>query len=191
MWRQIRDPEFLLGALKTYRMMTGLSPDGHRTSPRTGGRTSCRDYAPSRRPSRPRPPPSTSSPRSTAWRCDDELRPARRRAGRRGAAERLLDPARRARLQRAALRSGGDRAARLDPGQLRRAERRRRSSPAARTRRCASASTGIFTYAGFHDVVLDRLEDVAAQAALDRSVFAGGCPESADDLGRRARRRTC
>ena len=25
MWRQIRDPEFLLGALKTYRMMTGLS----------------------------------------------------------------------------------------------------------------------------------------------------------------------
>ena len=25
MWRQIRDPDFLLGALKTYRMMTGLS----------------------------------------------------------------------------------------------------------------------------------------------------------------------
>ena len=25
MWRQIRDPEYLLGALKTYRMMTGLS----------------------------------------------------------------------------------------------------------------------------------------------------------------------
>ncbi|TKB22980.1 MAG: type VI secretion system membrane subunit TssM, partial [Mesorhizobium sp.] len=25
MWRQIRDPDFMLGALKTYRMMTGLS----------------------------------------------------------------------------------------------------------------------------------------------------------------------
>ena len=34
MWRQIRDPDFLLGALKTYRMMTGLSqmdPDSRRT----------------------------------------------------------------------------------------------------------------------------------------------------------------
>ena len=39
---------------------------------------------------------------------------------------------------------------------------------------------GLYTYAGFHGVVLDRLQDVAAQAALDRSVFAGGCPESAD-----------
>ena len=39
---------------------------------------------------------------------------------------------------------------------------------------------GVFTYAGFHDVVLARLEDVAGQAALDRSVFAGGCPESAE-----------
>ena len=37
---------------------------------------------------------------------------------------------------------------------------------------------GLFTYAGFHDVVLARLEDVAAQAELDRSVFAGGCEES-------------
>src|SRR5690606_30208396 len=37
-----------------------------------------------------------------------------------------------------------------------------------------------FTYSGFHDVVLTRLEDVAAQAALDRSVFAGGCSENAE-----------
>ncbi len=36
---------------------------------------------------------------------------------------------------------------------------------------------GAFTYAGFHGAVLDRLEDVAAKAALDRSVFAGGCCE--------------
>ncbi len=28
MWRQIRDPEFMLGALKTYRMMTGPVADG-------------------------------------------------------------------------------------------------------------------------------------------------------------------
>src|SRR5690606_6498365 len=29
---------------------------------------------------------------------------------------------------------------------------------------------GAFTYAGFHDTVLDRVEDVAGQAALDRAV---------------------
>lgn len=39
---------------------------------------------------------------------------------------------------------------------------------------------GAFTYQGFHDVILDRLEDVAGRAALDRSVFEGGCPESAE-----------
>ncbi|TIL61860.1 MAG: type VI secretion system membrane subunit TssM, partial [Mesorhizobium sp.] len=32
--------------------------------------------------------------------------------------------------------------------------------------------SGAFTYSGFHDAILDRIEDVAAQAALDRAVFA-------------------
>ncbi|TIW17671.1 MAG: type VI secretion system membrane subunit TssM, partial [Mesorhizobium sp.] len=40
--------------------------------------------------------------------------------------------------------------------------------------------SGAFTYAGFHDAVLDRVEDVAAQAALDRAVFAGGCSENSE-----------
>ncbi|RUZ92089.1 ImcF-related family protein, partial [Mesorhizobium sp. M7A.F.Ca.US.001.02.1.1] len=40
--------------------------------------------------------------------------------------------------------------------------------------------SGAFTYAGFHDVILDRIDDVAAQAALDRAVFAGGCSENSE-----------
>jgi type VI secretion system protein ImpL len=39
---------------------------------------------------------------------------------------------------------------------------------------------GAFTYSGFHDVVLELIEEVAAEAALDRTVFAGGCDESAE-----------
>ncbi len=39
---------------------------------------------------------------------------------------------------------------------------------------------GAYTYAGFHDVVLPLIPEIAAQAALDRAVFAGGCAESSD-----------
>ena len=39
---------------------------------------------------------------------------------------------------------------------------------------------GAYTYAGFHDVVLPLIPEVAAQAALDRAVFTGGCAESSD-----------
>lgn len=39
---------------------------------------------------------------------------------------------------------------------------------------------GAFTYAGFHEVILPLIPEVAAQAALDREVFAGGCAESSD-----------
>ena len=94
-------------------------------------------------------------------------------------AGRLLDPAVAARLRCAAAPT---RPPPRCPTGCRRISPDRtgpRSSPGARATRCASASTGIFTYAGFHDVVLARLEDVAAQAELDRSVFAGGCEESA------------
>lgn len=38
---------------------------------------------------------------------------------------------------------------------------------------------GAFTYEGFHNAVLPLVPEVAAQALLDRAVFAGGCNESA------------
>lgn len=39
---------------------------------------------------------------------------------------------------------------------------------------------GAFTFAGFHQTLLPLVPEIAAQAALDREVFAGGCPESAE-----------
>ncbi|WP_245999051.1 type VI secretion system membrane subunit TssM [Paracoccus methylarcula] len=39
---------------------------------------------------------------------------------------------------------------------------------------------GAFTYDGFHNSVLPLIPEVAAQAALDRAVFAGGCNENAE-----------
>lgn len=39
---------------------------------------------------------------------------------------------------------------------------------------------GAFSYAGFHNVILPLIPEVAAQAALDRAVFTGGCAESSD-----------
>ena len=39
---------------------------------------------------------------------------------------------------------------------------------------------GAYTFKGFHETVLPLIPEAAAQAALDRAVFAGGCPESAD-----------
>ena len=39
---------------------------------------------------------------------------------------------------------------------------------------------GAYTYQGFHTVILPLIPEVAAEAALDRAVFAGGCAESSD-----------
>ena len=179
MWRQIRDPEFLLGALKTYRMMTGLSqmdPDFAKdwwTDRPAGVR---RDPAlPDR--GRARPPARRHRPHG---RTTTSYIAARRGAGRRGAAERLLDPARRS---APTTRCCSDPAATALPDWIP-ANFAGPNGAKVFTRRSGKTLRvgidGVFTYAGFHDVVLARLEDVAAQAALDRSVFAGGCPESAE-----------
>jgi type VI secretion system protein ImpL len=39
---------------------------------------------------------------------------------------------------------------------------------------------GAFTYDGFNTVIVPLIPEVAAQAALDRAVFTGGCAESSD-----------
>ena len=39
---------------------------------------------------------------------------------------------------------------------------------------------GAFTYNGFQTVILPLIPEVAAQSALDRAVFAGGCAESSE-----------
>jgi type VI secretion system protein ImpL len=176
MWRQIRDPEFLLDALKTYRMLTGLSQMDPEFAQGWWAET-----LPEFAPVNPFPTevafdhqmaaldrmaveesyvPPDEALVATALEtvCEIPL-PVR-------AYNALLgDPAATALPEWVPANFAGPNGARV------------LTRPSGRTLR--QGLPGIFTYAGFHDVVLVRLEDVAAQAALDSSVFAGGCPESA------------
>jgi type VI secretion system protein ImpL len=177
MWRQVRDPEFLLGALKTYRMMTGLSqmdPDF------------AKEWWVTRLPEFAETPPFPTDA-ALAYQLDaidrmvydtsfvppdDALVAASLNTvcsiplARRAYDALLSDPAATALPEWVPATYAGPNGAKVF---LRRSEKTLRVG-----------IPGIFTYGGFHDVVLARLEEVAGQAALDRSVFAGGCPESAD-----------
>ena len=177
MWRQVRDPEFMLGALKTYRMLTGLSqldPDF------------AKEWWATRLPAAAETPPF---PTDTALAQqmdaidrmvydtsfvppDDALVAAALDTvcsiplAQRAYQTLLSDPAATALPEWVPANFAGPNGAKVF---VRRSEKTLRVG-----------IPGIFTYAGFHEVVQPRLEDVAAEAALDRSVFAGGCPESAD-----------
>jgi type VI secretion system protein ImpL len=177
MWRHVRDPEFLLGALKTYRMMTGLS----QMDPAFAA-----DWWVNRLPEY-----AGASPFPTEEALAHQLAAIEAMAVRESytppdealVAEALVAVCSIPLSRRAydALRSDPA-ASELDEwtpaevaGPNGAAVFTRRSGKGLRT-----GVPGIFTYAGFHEVVLPRLEEVAGQAALDRSVFAGGCAESAD-----------
>ncbi len=177
MWRNIRDPDFLLGGLKTYRMMTGLSqfdPDFVAT------------WWTERLPEASETPPFPTEAAAEhqlaaiARMASDETRIAPDEAlaqealaavcsiplSRRAYDALRSDPAATALPDWVPANFAGPNGAKVFT---------RRSGASLRT-----GIDGIFTYAGFHDVVLARVEEVAAQAALDRSVFAGGCEESAE-----------
>ncbi len=177
MWQQMRDPEFMLGALKTYRMMTGLSqmdPDF------------AQDWWVSRLPEFAAAPPFP-----TADAEQHQLAAIRRMAvddnyvapdptlvaealksvcaislPTRAYGQLLADPMVAELKEWVPANFAGPNGAKVFA---------RRSDKTLRT-----GIPGAYTYAGFHDAVLDRLEDVAAQAALDRAVFAGGCSENAE-----------
>ncbi|MHA6686767.1 type VI secretion system membrane subunit TssM [Mesorhizobium sp. A556] len=177
MWRQIRDPDFMLGALKTYRMMTGLSQMDTDFA---------QDWWQNRLPefaaAPPFPTPDAEEHQLAAIRrmaVDDSYSnpdpalvaealktvctislPAR------AYKQLLADPAVVALKEWIPANFAGPNGAKVLA---------RRSDKTLRV-----GIAGAFTYAGFHDVILDRLEDVAAQAALDRAVFAGGCSENSD-----------
>ncbi|MEJ6784832.1 type VI secretion system membrane subunit TssM [Aminobacter sp. Piv2-1] len=177
MWRQVRDPEFMLGALKTYRMMTGLSQMDTDFA-QDWWVNQLPDYA----PVAPFPTPDAEEHQLAAIRrmavdvsyvapdqalvgealksvCTISL-PAR-------AYKQLLgDPAVAELKEWIPANFAGPNGSKVFA---------RRSDKTLRM-----GVSGAFTYAGFHDVILDRLEDVAAQAALDRAVFAGGCEENAE-----------
>jgi type VI secretion system protein ImpL len=177
MWRQIRDPDFLLGALKTYRMMTGLSQMDPEFV-QDWWVNSLPEFA----PAAPFPTADAEEHQLAAIRRmaidDNYITPDQALVGEalksvctislpaRAYKQLLADPAVAELKEWIPANFAGPNGARVLA---------RRSDKTLRV-----GISGAFTYAGFHDVILDRLEDVAAQAALDRAVFAGGCSENAE-----------
>ena len=177
MWRQIRDPDFMLAALKTYRMMTGLSQMDVDFA---------QDWWQNRLPefaaAPPFPTPDAEAHQLAAIRrmvVDDRYStpdPALVAEAlktvctislpTRAYKQLLADPAVAALKEWVPANFAGPNGAKVLT---------RRSDKTLRV-----GIAGAFTYAGFHDVILDRIEDVSAQAALDRAVFAGGCSENSD-----------
>jgi type VI secretion system protein ImpL len=176
MWRQIRDPEFLLGALKTYRMMTGLSPMDPDFAKQWWA-----DRLPEFAPTPPFPTETAAEHQFAAidrMAADQNyIAPDEALVGEalrsvcsiplpvRAYNALLSDP------EVTALKEWIP-ADHIGPNGLK--VLARRSDKTFRV-----GFSGAFTYDGFHNAILTRLEDVATQAALDRSVFAGGCTESA------------
>ncbi|MGE0500234.1 MAG: type VI secretion system membrane subunit TssM [Rhizobiaceae bacterium] len=177
MWRQIREPEFMLGALKTYRMMTGLSQMDPEFA-QDWWLNEMPDFAPVS------PFPTETSEEhqraaiqrlavDTAYVTPDNALVAEAlktvctiSLPVRAYKQLLADDAVAGLPEWIPANFAGPNGAKVLT---------RRSDKTLR-----NGLPGAFTYAGFHDVILDRVEDVAAQAALDRAVFAGGCSENSE-----------
>ena len=176
MWRQIRDPEYLLGALKVYQMMTGLAPVEQEFA-----QTWWLEELPIHAPLDPFP---------TEAAAEHQLAALQRIA---------LDPDKfdhdvalvseavrsictiplSVRAYNSLLSAG----AVAELGDWIPAEHAGPNGTRVLTR--ISGDTlrvgidGAFTYDGFHGTVLPLIPEIAAEAALDRAVFSGGCEESA------------
>lgn len=177
MWRQIRNPDFMLGALKTYRMMTGLSqmdadfaadwwvnqlPQFAPAAPFTTADAEQHETAAIRRMAVDESyvaPDQALVAEALKAVCTVSL-------PQRAYRQLLADPAVAALKEWVPANFAGPNGTKVLA---------RRSNKTLRT-----GLPGAYTYAGFHDVILDRVEDVAGQAALDRAVFAGGCSENAE-----------
>jgi len=177
MWRQIREPEFMLGALKTYRMMTGLSQMDTEFA---------QDWwlneMPENAPVAPFPTENAEAHQMAAiarMAVDDSYVPPDNAL----VAEALKTVCTISLPVRAYQQLLADDAVAGLPEWI---PANFAGPNGAKVLTRVSDKTlrngiaGVFTYAGFHDVILDRVEEVAAQAALDRAVFAGGCSENAE-----------
>ncbi|WP_210528255.1 type VI secretion system membrane subunit TssM [Rubellimicrobium arenae] len=176
-WRQIRDPDYLLGALKTYYMMTGLAPFD-----REFASVWWQEALPSGAPIDPFPTESARRHQAAAlerWGRDDSTI----------APDQPLVQAALQALCEIPLAVRAYNALMSDPAvtalpEWTPAEAAGPHGPKIFTRlsgRTLQAGlAGAFTYDGFHDTVLPLVPEIAAQAALDRLVFAGGCQDSAE-----------
>jgi type VI secretion system protein ImpL len=177
MWRQIRDPEYLLGALKVYYMMTGLAPYD-----RDFAAQWWQDQLPLHAPIDPFPTEAALEHQLAA-------------IDRMGSEEQKIAPDN-ALVQQALqsictipLAARAYSALISDPAVTALPEwipAEKAGPNATRVLTRISEKTlrvglpGAFTYDGFHTTVLPLIPEVAATAALDQAVFAGGCAESSD-----------
>ncbi|MBU3031509.1 type VI secretion system membrane subunit TssM [Paracoccus marinaquae] len=177
MWRHSRDPDFLLDALKAYQMLTGQAPyDAEFLG--VWWQTALPEYAP-------------IDPFPTEESVDHQLAALDRMRSEESKIE--PDP----QLLSVALQSictiplavRAYRSLRSDPAvaglpEWVPAEETGPNGARVLTRlsekSLRAGLPGAFTYDGFHNTVLPLVPEVAAQAALDRAVFAGGCNESAE-----------
>ena len=177
MWRHIRDPDYLLGALKAYRMLTGEAPyDAEFVAAWWGG------SLPGRAPIEPFP---TDEARRHQLAALDRMSDAEERIGPDpelldAALETVCEVPLAVRAYRELLEAP-EVAALPDwvPAEV--------AGPnGAQVLTRLSGETlrvglpGAFTYKGFHGVVLPLVRPIAQAAADERSVFAGGCRESAE-----------
>jgi type VI secretion system protein ImpL len=177
MWRQVRDPEYLLGALKVYYMMTGLAPYDREFAAQWW-----QDQLPLHAQIDPFP-------------TEVDLEHQLAAIDRMGSEEQKIAPDKE--LVQAALQSictiplaaRAYNALKSDPTVTAIPEwipAEKAGPNATRVLTRISEKTlrvgvpGAFTYDGFHTVVLPLIPEVAATAALDQAVFAGGCAESSD-----------
>lgn len=177
MWRQIRDPEYLLGALKVYYMMTGLAPYDREFAAQWW-----QDQLPLYAPIDPFPTEAALEHQLAA-------------IDRMGSEEQKIAPDN-ALVQQALqsictipLAARAYSALISDPSVTALPEwipAEKAGPNATRVLTRISEKTlrvglpGAFTYDGFHTTVLPLIPEVAATAALDQQVFAGGCAESSD-----------
>lgn len=175
MWRHSRDPEFLLGALKTYQMMTGLAAyDAQFVS--NWWQTDMPVYAPI--DIFPTPESLDHQIAAIARMANEENRIKPDPALVNTALESICTIPLAVRAYRSLL-------SQPEIAGLKEwipAEKAGPNGNRVLTRLSQDTLRvglpGAFTYSGFHTVVLPMVPEVAAQAILDRTVFEGGCTES-------------
>ena len=171
MWRQIRDADFQLGALKTYRMMTGGLPinpgavkawwttDLPRVAPFPNNEAKAQEVAAIDRMPQSGPLPAPD-PELVQQALDSVCSIS---LARRAYALMLSDAAEAAPPDWVPLKFAGPNGAAVFT---------RHSDKTLRV-----GVPGIYTYDGYHNAILPRLQAVAERAKTDRDIFAG-CPES-------------
>jgi type VI secretion system protein ImpL len=179
MWREIRNPEFLLGALKSYHMLTGKAPYDREFL--TFWWT---EKLPESAPIPPFPTEAALAHQLAAIERASGDEAADRIAPDDVLVSKALEAICTVPLSVRAYNSLTGNPAVTSLPEWIPAETAGPNATKVLTRLSGKTLRvglpGAYTYQGFHNVILPLIPEVAAEAALDRAVFAGGCAESSD-----------